>query len=119
MNKRGDQDGARIREYGVRAPSLRELPHIKATPVAEGSDPIFPNSSSVPDLLPSFVAVIGRRGCRTWRRNRGDRQTHDFADGEFDAATVIVVVFQKLFGIVAALADAFALEGEPGAALVD
>ena len=44
---------------------------------------------------------------------------HDFPEGEFDPAAVIVVVLEELTRVVASLAKSFSLEREPGATLVD
>src|SRR5262245_2660163 len=55
------RDGGRIRKYGVRPLSLRELPRMKVNPVAGGFDPVFPNSASVPQfaLLARCLIIIG------------------------------------------------------------
>ena len=61
------------------------------------------------------MTVIGSGG----HRNGGDRQTHDLAESKFDAASIVGVVFQELARVFPALAQAFTLEREPCAALID
>src|SRR5438552_3292146 len=51
--------------------------------------------------------------------NSGNREAHNFAKGELDAAAIIRIILQELARIFAALAKAFTLEGEPGPTLLD